>query len=337
MMKHLILVLAAALAAPLEAQEEFMLAYASRIERRAFELHLMREDGSRKTRLTFSEGPERDPAWSPDGRHVYYWFNHRYPSMDLSGKIFRLTLPDRSIERITLAEGDWDHPSVSPAGDRLAVTFHPYDSLPPYLLLFVDIASGLATTVFDIGLTPDDNDFYFYTPEWTDTHPAWSPDGERLAFASNRDGDYEIYVLHLETGDLLQITDDDGADSHPTWSPDGRRIAFSSNRAGQSDIFLNNTDGSAPVQLTNSPFGAYDPTWSPDGRRIAYVAASDAAPYGNLDIYVMNADGTDIRRLTTNPLHDVDPAWSPVALPESFLPSAVEVQSWGAIKKARRR
>ncbi len=336
MMKFLILVLAAALAGPLEAQEEFMLAYTSTIERGAFALHLMRGDGSRKTRLTFNEGPERDPAWSPDGRHIYYWFNHRYPSNDLSGKIFRLTLPDRSIERITLAEGDWDHPSVSPAGDRLAVTFHPYDSLPPYLLLFLDIASGLASTVFDIGLTPDDNDFYFYTPEWSDTHPAWSPDGERLAFSSNRDGDYEIYVLHLETGDLRQITDDDGSDSHPAWSPDGRRIAFSSNRAGQSDIFLIDTDGGAPVQLTNSPFGAYDPNWSPDGRRIAYVAASEAAPYGNLDIYVINADGTDIRRLTTNPLGDVDPAWSPVPLPGSFLPSAVEVQSWGAIKKARR-
>ena len=97
----------------------------------------------------------------------------------------------------------------------------------------------------------------------------------------------------LETGDLLQITDDDGADSHPSWSPDGRRIA--------------------------------------------YGAASDAAPYGNLDIYVMNADGRENRRLTTDPGIDRTPAWSPVPLPESFLPSAVEVQSRGAIKKARRR
>ena len=342
MMKYLILVLATALAAPLEAQEEFMLAYASwrevpGPERRVLELYLMRGDGSRKTRLTFNEGPESEPAWSPDGRHIYYWFNHRYPSNDLSGKIFRLTLPDRSIERITLAEGDWDRPSVSPAGDRLAVTFHPYDSLPPYQLLFVDIASGLATTVFDIGLTPDDNDFYFYTPEWSDTHPAWSPDGERLAFASNRDGDYEIYVLHLETGDLLQLTDDDGADSHPTWSPDGGRIAFHSNRAGTWEIFVMNADGSAPVQLTNPPVSKSSPAWSPDGAFIAYHGASDDTGRRNFDIYVMNADGTDIRRLTTNPLHDVDPAWSPFPLPDSFLPSAVEVQSWGAIKKARRR
>ena len=340
-MQYLIFILAAALAAPLEAQEEFMLAYSSvRKDEdlvREAELYLMRGDGSRKTRLTFNAGPDNYPAWSPDGRHIYYWFNHRYPSNDLSGRIFRLTLPDRSIERITLAEGDWSHPSVSPAGDRLAVTFHPYDSLPPYLLLFVDIASGLATTVFDIGLTPGTNKFYLYTPEWSDTHPAWSPDGVRLAFASNRDGDYEIYVLHLETGDLRQITHNEGFDGRPSWSPDSRRIAFASDREGTTDIFVMNADGSAAVPLTNPPSGAYDPNWSPDGAFITYVGNSDAAPYGNLDIYVMNSDGTGNRRLTTNPFRDVNPSWSPVPISESFLPSAVEVQSWGAIKKARQR
>ena len=107
-MRYFILVLAAALVDPAGAQQEFMLAYVSRGlgDGSELELYLMRGDGSRKTRLTFNEGPERDPAWSPDGRHIYYWFNHRWPSNDLSGKIFRMTLPDCSIERITLAEGD---------------------------------------------------------------------------------------------------------------------------------------------------------------------------------------------------------------------------------------
>ena len=354
MMKHLILVLAAALAAPLEAQEEFMLAYGS-----SGELYLMRGDGSRKTRLTFNDGADRLPVWSADGRHIYYWSNHhRRTTHTFAGDVFRMTLPDRSIEQITLGmadldqtcpresfhlssyllwicyqPGDWGHPTLSPAGDRLVVTFHPNDTLPPRLLFFVDIATGLATPVFDYHNAFDDESI---GPRWSDTHPAWSPDGERLAFASNRDGDYEIYVLHLETGDLRQITDNDGYDGCPSWSAGGGRMVFASDRAGTFDIFVMNADGSAPVQLTNTPLLEDAPSWSADGAFIAYSGSPDGA-WHNRDIYVMNADGTDSRRLTTNPLGDVGPAWSPFPLPDSFLPSAVEVQSWGAIKKARRR
>ena len=339
-MKFLILVLAAAVADPASARQEFMLAYSSRRDKDVDleELYLMRPDGSRKTRLTFNEGNEHWPVWSADGRHIYYWSNHhRRTTHTFAGDVFRMTLPDRSIEQITpggqrgLAEGwfDWNQPTLSPSGDRLAVAVHDFDALSPRQLFFVHIASGLATPVLNLRSWND--------VKWSDEHPSWSPDGGRLAFASDRDGDWEIFVLHLETGDLRQITHNDVLDSWPSWSPDGRRIAFRSRRAGHSDIFVMNADGTAPVQLTNSPFGAYDFDWSPDGAFIAYVGASNASRYANWDIYVINSDGSGNRRLTTDPGLDRTPAWSPVPLPESFLPSAVEVRSWGAIKKAWRR
>ena len=318
-MKFLILVLAAAVAGPAGAQEGFMLAYSSHRDADADldELYLIRPDGSRKTRLTFNEGNDRWPEWSADGRHIYYWSNHHRRTTHIwAGDIFRMTLPDRSIEQITLGLGNWDQacpseslhlsnylinvcttggdwarPTLSPTGDRLAVDFHDYDTLPPRLLFFVDIATGFPTPVLDYH---NNNAFY------NALAPRWS-------------------------------------DEHPSWSPDGRRIAFASDQAGHSDIFVMNADGSAPSPLTNSPFGAYYPNWSPDGAFIAYVGASDAASYGNLDIYVMDSDGRENRRLTTDRGDDLFPAWSPVPLPESFLPSAVEVQSWGAIKKAWRR
>ena len=338
-MKFMILVLAAAVADPAGAQEEFMLAYSSRRDEDVDleELYLMRPDGSRKTRLTFNEGNDQWPVWSADGRHIYYWSNHhRRTTHTFAGDVFRMTLPDRFIEQITPGgqggwpEGsaDWNQPSLSPAGDRLAVAVHDHDALPPRQLFFFHIANGLITPVLDLRS--------WNKVIWTDEHPSWSPDGQRLAFASDRDGDWEIFVLHLETGDLRQVTDNEGFDGYPDWSPDGGRIAFTSNQAGQRDIFVMNADGSAPVPLTNSPPWADEPRWSPDGAFIAYTGSPDGANH-NTDIYVMNADGSDNRRLTTDRGGDFYPAWSPVPVPESFLPSAVEVQSWGAIKKAWRR
>ena len=106
------------------------------------------------------------------------------------------------------------------------MTFHPYDSLPPYLLLFVDIASGLTTTVFDIGLTPGTNKFYLYTPEWSDTHPAWSPDGRRIAFSSNRAGTWEIFVMNADGSAPVQLTHTPVPKGSPAWSPDGAFIAY---------------------------------------------------------------------------------------------------------------
>ena len=179
-MKFMILVLAAAVADPAGAQQEFMLAYSSRRDEDVDleELYLMRPDGSRKTRLTFNEGNEDWPVWSADGRHIYYWSNHhRRTTHTFAGDVFRMTLPDRFIEQITPGgqggwpEGsaDWNQPSLSPAGDRLAVAVHDHDALSPRQLFFVHIASGLATPVLDLRS--------WNKVIWTDEHPSWSPDG----------------------------------------------------------------------------------------------------------------------------------------------------------------
>ncbi len=78
--------------------------------------------------------------------------------------------------------------------------------------------------------------------DW-DWFPAWSPDGTRIAFESDRDGDDEIFVMKADGTQVRQLTDNDDRDSGPAWSPDGKHIAFVSNRYGNSEIFVMNADG----------------------------------------------------------------------------------------------
>jgi Tol biopolymer transport system component len=150
----------------------------------------------------------------------------------------------------------------------------------------------------------------------TDIEPALSPDGTRIAFVSDRDGNYEIYTMRVDGADLRRLTHDDKVDPvtrdwQPDWSPDGARIAFASMRTGSYDIYVMNADGSGVANLTNSP-RANDgqPDWSPDGTRIAFVSVANRGE--NLDVYVMNADGSGATNLTGRPgAPDLSPRWSP--------------------------
>jgi TolB protein len=67
---------------------------------------------------------------------------------------------------------------------------------------------------------------------------SWSPDGKRLVFSSDRDGDWDLYLLSLANGAARRLTSDPGTDTFPAWSPDGKAIAFVSDRSGNADIYL---------------------------------------------------------------------------------------------------
>ncbi len=87
----------------------------------------------------------------------------------------------------------------------------------------------------------------------TDDHwPRVSPDGERIAFFSNRDGNTEIYTMSIAGGNQTRLTNNPSRDEGPVWSPDGAKIAFNSDRDGDHEIFVVNADGSALTQLTSN-------------------------------------------------------------------------------------
>jgi len=129
----------------------------------------------------------------------------------------------------------------------------------------------------------------------------------RLAFQTNRDGNFEIYSSKPDGSEPVNLTRHPAHDSEPVWSPDGTKIAFDSDRSGNFDVWVMNADGSNPVQLTTEPSPDGYPAWSPDGTRIAFISFRD----GNSEIYVMNADGTGQTRLTKNVADDGRPDWSP--------------------------
>ncbi len=80
--------------------------------------------------------------------------------------------------------------------------------------------------------------------------PVWSPDGKKVSFASNQDGNWEIYVVDLETKEVRRLTDTSANEVAPSWSPDGGRISFSSDRSGKWEIYTMKIDGTEVQQLT---------------------------------------------------------------------------------------
>jgi len=136
------------------------------------------------------------------------------------------------------------------------------------------------------------------------------PDGleyTRIAFTSERAGNYEIYFMNADGSSQTRLTNNSAGDFTSAWSPDGKHIAFVSDRDGNYEIYVMNANGSSQTRLTNNSAGDFTSAWSPDGKRIAFVSDRD----GNNEIYFMNADGSSQKRLTNNTADDFTSAWSP--------------------------
>jgi Tol biopolymer transport system component len=234
-------------------------------------------------RLTADNMLDLDPTWSPDGRRIYLTSN-RGGGLNL----WRMPVgPDGRAagpaEQVTTGAGDDVEAAVAPDGRRLVFAVRGINA--DLWRLPVSPATG----------QPTGQPSALLTTSRVESRGAWSPDGRRIAFNSDRLGEMNIWVRELESGAERQVTTGTGGDYQPAWMPDGRELVFFSARGGNADIWRIAVAGGTPVRLTDDRSLDTNPFPSPDGRSIAFL--SDRS--GRLEVWVMGADGTGQRQLTS--------------------------------------
>ena len=147
-----------------------------------------------------------------------------------------------------------------------------------------------------------------------DIMPAWSPDGTRIAFISNRNSDnLQLYIMYADGSEIQQITDGNLRPLHrPSWSPDGSKIVFDAIKPDDTDgIFIVNLINKDIITLINSSFHNMYPSWSPDGTQIAFSSDRDSTTAYQFNIYTLIISTNEVHRLTSVPETDIEPDWSP--------------------------
>ena len=299
------------------------------------EIYVMDTDGGNQRRLTDNRGRDFSPSWSPNGKRIAFMSDrdgHVHAKHGWSTyEIYVMDADGGNQQNITNDPNDDRNPSWSPDGKRIVFTSERdgrvREFVPTYEIYVMDVNGNNPQN-----LTNDRND---------DRHPAWSPDGKRIAFSSTRDGHFknkfgitdEIYVMDADGQNEQRLTDNRNNDWDPVWSPDGNRIAFSADRKGDLvsfDIYVMDADGGNQQKLTNNRGWDSSPSWSPDGNRIAFSSERD----GDYEIYVMDADGANQQNLTNNPRGDASPAW--LNSPFSVSPAGKKFTMWGRLKQVER-
>jgi Tol biopolymer transport system component len=139
----------------------------------------------------------------------------------------------------------------------------------------------------------------------TEVAAKFSPDGTRIAYQSNAEGENKIFVMNADGSNprRLTTTADTTAEDSPGWTPDGSRIVYSAGR----DIWISNADGSNPQQLTSGEARDHQPSVSPDGQMIAYQSTTR----NGADIYLMSIDGQQQRPVRETEELEMSPGWFP--------------------------
>ncbi|MFW5775396.1 MAG: DPP IV N-terminal domain-containing protein [Chitinivibrionales bacterium] len=149
-------------------------------------------------------------------------------------------------------------------------------------------------------------DIFVYS-RFVETSPSISTITDRVAYASSRQGNMDIYTCDTDGADRKRLTFNRAIDTSPTWSPNGYQIAFTSDRSGQPQIYIMDSEGANTKRITFDGSYQDSPAWSPKADKIAYSSLHN----GKFDIWIVDPDGANARAVTSMPGNNEYPSWSP--------------------------
>jgi TolB protein len=232
-------------------------------------LVLVRDDGIEVKKLTENISRDTYANWSPDGKKIVF------SSSDTNGAgLFVMDSEGGKGKRLTY--GTDGGAAWSPDSKTIAFTRYNSRNGGQVLAIRADGTTKAKPTVEGI-ISPAAEDAVTELTDGSnyDADLAWSPDGTKIVFASDRSGTFRLYVMDPDGHNVRELTqvNNPGGNAYPAWSPDGKRIAYTNSAPdGSRQIFVIDADGKNTKQLTkDGNFNCYA-AWSPDGKKIAYMS-----------------------------------------------------------------
>ncbi|HZY81826.1 MAG TPA: hypothetical protein VFE50_20020 [Cyclobacteriaceae bacterium] len=269
------------------------------------EIYVMNADGSNQKRLTTDKGNDGHPHWYPDGSRIIF-NSANGTNID---EIFSMKPDGTNVQQITDLKSVSTFASVSPDGTK--IVFRGSTDTPAFGW---DMRSGkgqLNSEIFVMDI--DGKNIVNVTKSSAfDGWPAWSPDSQKIAFASNRSGKAnsgQLYVVNVDGSALQQVTDLPGAVAQPCWSGDGKTIygyqLWETPEEQYGYVVQVPLQGGLPRPFT-SVSDCY-PVLSPDGKTLMFHSNRT----GIWQIYSADPDGSNLKQLTDGAATNVGPVWSP--------------------------
>jgi len=190
------------------------------------------------------------PFWSPDDKKLAFSSNRTSLVENLNPyelEIFVIDLEEFSIQQLTSAKGNSEHPSWSPDGEY--ITFMSDRDGDWDIYYMKSDGSGK-----DIKITNNTS---------TDRYPSWSNDGNKIIYHSDRDGNLNLYIYYPETEEEKRLTNHPADEFTARWSPDDSWIVFSSDRDGDHEMFIMNIDTKEEIKLSDNQVDDGFQNWLP--------------------------------------------------------------------------
>lgn len=280
--------------------------------------------------LTFG-GENAEAYFSFDGKKLIFQSTHPPFPCD---QIFTMNLDGSDVRQVSSGKGRTTCSYFFNDGKR--VLYSSTEGSSPECPPGPDYSKGYVWSVYEA------YEIYTANADGTDVHnltnsPGYdaeatvSPDGKKIIFTSDRDGDLELYAMDIDGKNVKRLTNSPGYDGGAYFSPDSRQITFRANvigdqqelddyrallkehmvKPGHLEIFTMDADGANRRQVTYNGHANFCPFFHPDGKRIIFASNMNDPQQRNFDLYLIGVDGKNQEQITFDPSFDGFPMFSP--------------------------